>query len=68
MDKLDKIDEAISKLKEEKKEKSPEELQKKEEDFALRFTYESLKMEGSSLTFQEVKDIISQISSKEEKE
>lgn len=68
MDKLDKIDEAISKLKEEKKEMSPEELQKKEEDFALRFTYESLKMEGSSLTFQEVKDIISQISSKEEKE
>lgn len=68
MDKLDKIDEAISKLKEEKKEMSPEELQRKEEDFALRFTYESLKMEGSSLTFQEVKDIISQISSKEEKE
>lgn len=68
MDKLDKIDEAISKLNEEKKEISPEELQKREEDFALRFTYESLKMEGSSLTFEEVKDIISQISSKEEKE
>lgn len=68
MDKLKQIDEAISKLNEEKKEMSPEELQKKEEDFALRFTYESLKMEGSSLTFQEVKDIISQISSKEEKE
>ncbi|MEF3318219.1 hypothetical protein [Peptoniphilus grossensis] len=68
MDKLDKIDEAISKLNEEKKEMTPEELQKREEDFALRFTYESLKMEGSSLTFEEVKDIISQISSKEEKE
>lgn len=68
MDKLDKIDEAISKINEEKKEISPEKLKKREEDFALRFTYESLKMEGSSLTFQEVKDIISQISSKEEKE
>lgn len=68
MDKLDKIDEAISKLNEDKKEMTPEELKKREEDFALKFTYESLKMEGSSLTFQEVKDIISQISSKEEKE
>lgn len=68
MDKLDKIDEAISKLKEEKKEISPEELKKREEDFALRFTYESLKMEGSSLTFQEVKDILARISSKKDKE
>lgn len=68
MDKLDKIDEAISKINEEKKEMTPEELQKKEEDFALRFTYESLKMEGSSLSFQEFKDIIASISSKEEKE
>lgn len=68
MDKLDKIDEAISKLKEEKKEISPEELKKREEDFALRFTYESLKMEGSSLSFQEVKDILASISSKKDKE
>lgn len=68
MDKLDKIDEAISKLKEEKKEISPEELKKREEDFALRFTYGSLKMEGSSLTFQEVKDILARISSKKDKE
>ncbi|MDU5100270.1 MAG: hypothetical protein E6249_07345 [Peptoniphilus grossensis] len=68
MDKLDKIDEAISKLKEEKKEMTPEELQKKEEDFALRFTYESIKMEGSSLSFQEVKDILASISSKKDKE
>ena len=68
MDKLDKIDEAISKLNEEKKEMTPEELQKKEEDFALKFTYESLKMEGSSLTFQEVKDILASISSKKDKE
>lgn len=68
MDKLDKIDEAISKSKEEKKEMTPEELQKKEEDFALRFTYESIKMEGSSLSFQEVKDILASISSKKDKE
>lgn len=68
MDKLDKIDDAISKLKEEKKEISPEELKKREEDFALKFTYESLKMEGSSLTFQEVKDILASISSKKDKE
>lgn len=68
MDKLDKIDEAISKLKEEKKEISPEELKKREEDFALKFTYESLKMEGSSLSFQEVKDILASISSKKDKE
>lgn len=68
MDKLDKIDEAISKLKEEKKEMTPEELKKKEEDFALRFAYESLKMEGSSLSFQEVKDILASISSKKDKE
>ncbi len=68
MDKLDKIDEAIFKLKEEKKEMTPEELQKKEEDFALRFTYESIKMEGSSLSFQEVKDILASISSKKDKE
>lgn len=54
MDKLKQIDEAISKINEEKKEMTPEELKKKEEDFALRFAYESLKMEGSSLTFQEV--------------
>lgn len=68
MDKLDKIDEAISKLKEEKKEISPEELKKREEDFALKFTYESLKMEGSSLTFQEVKDILAKINSQTDKE
>ena len=68
MDKLDKIDDAISKLKEEKKEISPEELKKREEDFALKFTYESLKMEGSSLTFQEVKDMLASISSKKDKE
>lgn len=68
MDKLNQIDDAISKLNEEKKEMTPEELKKREEDFALKFTYESLKMEGSSLSFQEVKDIISQIYSKEEKE
>lgn len=68
MDKLDKIDEAISKLNEEKKEMTPEELKKREEDFALKFTYESLKMEGSSLTFQEVKDILASISSKKDKE
>ena len=68
MDKLKQIDEAISKLKEEKKEMSPEELQKREEDFALRFTYESLKMEGSSLTFQEVKDLLAKISSQTDKE
>lgn len=68
MDKLDKIDKAISKINEEKKEMTPEELKKREEDFALRFTYESLKMEGSSLTFQEVKDILASISSKKDKE
>lgn len=51
MDKLAQIDEAISKLKEEKKKMSPEELRKKEEDFAIRFSHESLKMEGISLTF-----------------
>lgn len=68
MDKLKQIDEVISKLNEEKKEMSPEELRKKEEEFALRFTYESLKMEGSNLTFQEVKDLLASISSKKEKE
>lgn len=68
MDKLKQIDEAISKLKEEKREMTPEELKKKEEDFALRFTYESIKMEGSSLSFQEVKDILASISSKKDKE
>ena len=68
MDKLKQIDEAISKLKEEKKEMTPEELQKKEEDFALRFTYESLKMEGSSLTFEEVKDLLAKITYQTDKE
>lgn len=68
MDKLKQIDESISKINEEKKEMIPEELQKKEEDFALRFAYESLKMEGSSLSFQEFKDIIASISSKKDKE
>lgn len=68
MDKLDKIDEAISKINEEKKEISPEKLKKREEDFALRFTYESIKMEGSSLSFQEVKYILASISSKKDKE
>ncbi|CAG7591934.1 hypothetical protein PEPTYR26121_01451 [Peptoniphilus tyrrelliae] len=67
MDKLKQIDEAISKLKEEKKEMTPEELQKKEDDFALRFTYESLKMEGISLTFQEVKDLLAKITSQTDK-
>ncbi|MEQ3347560.1 hypothetical protein [Peptoniphilus senegalensis] len=51
MDKLAQIDEAISKLNEENKEMTPEELRKKEEDFAIRFSHESLKMEGISLTF-----------------
>ena len=68
MDKLDKIDEAISKINEEKKEMTPEELKKKEEDFALRFAYESLKMEGSSLTFEEVKDLLAKITSQTDKE
>lgn len=68
MDKLDKIDEAISKLNKEKKEMTPEELKKREEDFALKFTYESLKMEGSSLSFQEVKDLLGKINSQTDKE
>ena len=68
MDKLNQIDDAISKLNEGKKEMTPEELKKREEDFALKFTYESLKMEGSSLSFQEVKDILASISSKKDKE
>lgn len=67
MDKLAQIDEAISKLNEENKEMTPEELRKKEDDFALRFTYESLKMEGSSLTFQEVKDLLAKITSQTDK-
>ena len=67
MDKLNQIDDAISKLNEEKKEMSPEELQKREEDFALKFTYESLKMEGSSLTFEEVKDLLAKITSQTDK-
>lgn len=68
MDKLAQIDEAISKLNEENKEMTPEELRKKEDDFALRFTYESLKMEGNSLTFEEVKDLLAKITSQTDKE
>lgn len=67
MDKLAQIDEAISKLNEENKEMTPEELQKKEDDFAIRFSHESLKMEGSSITFEEVKDLLAKITSQTDK-
>lgn len=68
MDKLKQIDEAIRKFNINKKDILPEILKKFEEDFAIRFTYESLKMEGSSLTFEEVKDLLAKITSQTDKE
>lgn len=62
------IDQALDKLRIGIKNISPSILEKIEEDFALRFTYESLKIEGSSLSFQEVKDLLASISSKTDKE
>lgn len=62
------IDLALDKLKIDIKNISPSILEKIEEDFVLRFTYESIKMEGSSLSFQEVKDLLAIISSKTDKE
>lgn len=58
MDKLAQIDEAISKLNEENKEMTPEELRKKEEDFAIRFSHESTKIEGNTLSIYEVKTLL----------
>ena len=68
MESFKEIDQALDKLKIDIKSISPSFLEKIEEDFALRFTYESLKIEGISLSFQEVKDLLASISSKTDKE
>lgn len=68
MERFKEIDQALDKLKIDIKNISPSILEKIEEDLDLRFTYESLKMEGSSLSFQEVKDLLASISSKTDKE
>ena len=62
------IDLALDKLKIDKKKISPSIIEKIEEDLDLRFSQESLKMEGSSLSFQEVKDLLASIPSKTDKE
>ena len=51
MESFKEIDQALDKLRIDIKNISPSILEKIEEDFALRLTYESLKMEGSSLSF-----------------
>ena len=68
MESFKEIDQALDKLKIDIKNISPSILEKIEEDLDLRFTYESLKMEGSSLSFQEVKDLLASISFKTDKE
>lgn len=68
MERFKGIDEALDKLKIDIKNISPSILEKIEEDLDLRFSHESLKMEGSSLSFQEVKDLLASISSKTDKE
>lgn len=68
MERFKGIDEALDKLKIDIKNISPSILEKIEEDLDLRFSHESLKMEGSSLSFQEVKDLLASIPFKTDKE
>ncbi|WP_282925133.1 hypothetical protein [Peptoniphilus genitalis] len=62
------IDLALDKLKIDIKNISTSIIEKIEEDLDLRFSHEFLKMEGSSLSFQEVKDLLASIPSKTDKE
>lgn len=58
MDKLKQIDEAIRKFNINKKDILPEILKKFEEDFAIRFSHESTKIEGNTLSIYEVKTLL----------
>lgn len=58
MDKLKQIDEAIRKFNINKKDVLPEILKKFEEDFAIRFSHESTKIEGNTLSIYEVKTLL----------
>lgn len=55
---LNDIDNLMKKLRDMNKNKDREELERAEEEQLIRFVYESVKLEGSSLSYEEVREIL----------
>ena len=55
---LNDIDKLMKKVREQNKNKDREELERAEEERWIRFVCESVKLEGSSLSYEEVREIL----------
>lgn len=63
---LNDIDNLMEQVRVKNKNKDREELEKAEEERWIRFVYESVKLEGNSLSYEEVKKILRKLKSNQE--
>lgn len=63
---LNDIDNLMKKVREKNKNKDREILEKAEEEKWIRFVYESVKLEGSSLSYEEVRKILRSLKNNQE--
>lgn len=63
---LNEIDDLMEKAIDKNKNKDREELERAEEERWIRFVYESVKLEGNSLSYEEVKKILRKLKSNQE--
>lgn len=63
---LNKIDDLMEKVRDKNKIKDREELEKAEEERWARFVYESVRMEGNSLSYEEVRKILRSLKNNQE--
>lgn len=63
---LNDIDDLMEKVIDKNKNKDREELERAEEERWIRFVYESVKLEGNSLSYEEVREILRSIKNNQE--
>ena len=63
---LNDIDNLMEQVRVKNKNKDREDLEKAEEERWIRFVYESVKLEGNSLSYEEVKKILRKLKSNQE--
>lgn len=63
---LNDIDDLMEKAIDKNKNKDREELERAEEERWIRFVYESVKLEGNSLSYEEVREILRSIKNNQE--
>ena len=63
---LNNIDNLMKKVREQNKNKNREELERAEEEQWIRFVYESVKLEGSSLSYEDVRKILKSLKNNQE--